>query len=126
MEELKVKVEEYINGLHADYQQKETELKKDDREDEALMEKIKGNIAEVFLTVFNSSYKQVVAQNGGRDELVEKFSKFFGIFIPTWTASLEDAEDEDDFETVYKEKAKISVAKKIQKQFEKFVGESNV
>lgn len=121
MELIKEKVYKLLNGIKEQCEVTESSLKADDRLDEALIEKIKGNIADIFLTVFEVSYKQTTAAGGDAQMLINKFSDFFVKIPATWKASLEDAKEEDDFETIYKEEAKIAMANHIQAEFKKLL-----
>jgi hypothetical protein len=119
MKVIKEKVHELIKNIKNECEAAEDKLKKDNRADEALIEKIRGNIADIFLTVFEVSYKQTEAAGGDTQMLINKFSDFF-IKIPApWRASLDDAKEEDDFETIYKEEAKLAMAERIQTEFKK-------
>lgn len=121
MELIKEKVYKLLNEIKEQCEATENKLKADDRLDEALIEKIRGNIADIFLTVFEVSYKQTIAAGGDAQMLINKFSDFFAKIPATWNASLEDAREEDDFETIYKEEAKIAMAEHIQAEFNKIL-----
>jgi len=125
MEDIKEKVHKLLNGIKEECALAEIKLNEDDRADEALIEKIRGNIAEIFMTVFEVSYKQTISAKGDAQMLINKFSDFFIKIPATWRASLEDAKEEDDFETIYKEEAKIAMATRIQTEFDKIAKAGN-
>lgn len=119
METIKEKVYKMLNGIKAQCEQQESKLKEDERADEALIEKIRANIADIFLTVFNVSYRQTAAAKGDAAMLIDKFNEFFVKLPSPWKESLTEAKENDDFETIYKEEAKIAMAERIQREFEK-------
>lgn len=117
MEQLKNKAAEMLEILKKECDNKEHLYKADNREDEALFEKIKRNIAQIFLSMLGVSYKQTKSAGGNEEMLISKFSKFFDTIPATWKASLEDAKETDDYETVYVEETKIAMADRIKVEF---------
>ena len=126
MEELKSIIAENLETLKAQTKEKEYKLKNDNRGDEALIEKIKANIVDVFLSVLDVSYQQAKQADGDEKYLIEKFNKFFEVIPQNWIESKKQADEKNDFETNYKEDAKIAMAKLIQKVFLSTVEEYNV
>jgi len=126
IESFKNTLADKLADIKKQYQEKEDALKKDSREDEAMFEKIKANIADIYLSVLDLSYEQVKASGGDLETLKERFVSFLDSIPQSWAASLEDANEEDDFETVYKEKAKLKAVEKIKNIFEKTAGGNNV
>ena len=126
MEELKSIIAENLATLKTQTEEKEYRLRDDNRDDEALIEKIKANIVDVFLSVLNVSYQQSRQADGDEKDLIEKFNKFFEVIPENWIESKKQAEERGDFEIIYKEDAKIAMAKLIHKVFLSTVEEYNV
>ncbi|MEX1377784.1 MAG: hypothetical protein AB1Z23_10005 [Eubacteriales bacterium] len=126
MEELKSIIAENLATLKAQTEEKECKLRDDNRDDEALIEKIKANIVDVFLSVLDVSYQQSRQAGGDEKDLIEKFNKFFEVIPENWFESKKQAEERGDFEIIYKEDAKIAMAKLIEKVFLSTVEEYNV
>jgi len=130
MDEIKNKLLENLNAMEKQCKDKAKILKEEDRDDEAIIEKIKTNIIGVFIKVFNISYKQAINQRGDdsqkQSKLIEIYSEWFNKIPANWNASLAEAEEHDDFETIYIEKEKLAMAEKIKEIFLKIVEESNV
>lgn len=76
METIKEKVYKMLKGIKQQCEGREQLLKADNRADEALIEKINANIADIFMSGFDASYHQTKEANGDRDMLINKFSEF--------------------------------------------------
>lgn len=84
------------------------------REDEAVFARIRGNVYDLFATVFSAAVGQ-----GGQDE--EKTKEFFRKKIAqipqSWYTALEQARQHGDDTRAYLEKIKLETAKEIEEMF---------
>lgn len=96
-------------------------LKSEDRSDEAVFERVKLNIYDIYRKMFEAS--QMKVQNQADDKQVETLFKaaflhYFEVIPKNWFESLEEAKANDDFEKVHIEEVKIKTMEQIKTLFE--------
>ncbi|MBN2879964.1 MAG: hypothetical protein JXN65_10110 [Clostridia bacterium] len=123
METLKKEMSDRLKSLQEEFATKHIELKEDSRDDEARIEKIKGNIAGLYNDVLNVSYNQAKAHKGTDEERLQKmvdiYKGFFTKIPAAWEESLQEAKDAGDFEKIYIETEKLKISGKIKDIFDK-------
>jgi len=123
METLKKDMSDRLRSLQEEFAERHIELKEDSRDDEAKIEKIKGNIAGLYNDVLNVSYNQAMAHKGTENEklrrMIDIYKGFFTKIPSSWQESLQQAKDADDYETVYIETEKLKISAKIKDIFDK-------
>ena len=104
----------YFDDSIARCAEQETKLMADDRKDEAVFEKIRANVYDIFRTILG-----VAVQTCGEDS--EKIRDFFMKridHIPTsWRASYEAAKQHNDAAKVQIEEIKLAVVQEIKTEF---------
>ena len=92
------------------------ELNEDGRTDEAIFEKVKVNIYDVFRTVFSVAVKT----GGGDADTVHAFFVKRAEQIPAgWAAALEKAREHDDTVRMQTEQVKLDTIQEIREEFAK-------
>ena len=92
------------------------ELNEDGRSDEAIFEKVKANIYDVFRTVFSVAVKT----GGGDADTVHAFFVKRAEQIPAgWVAALEKAREHDDTVRMQTEQVKLDTVQEIREKFAK-------
>ena len=106
----------YLDAAIARCAEQEKQLMVDDRKDEAVFEKIRANVYNIFRTIIG-----VAVQTCGED--LEKIRDFFWKRIDQipagWKASYEAAKQHDDAEKVQIEEIKLAVVQEIRAEFAK-------
>lgn len=103
----------YFDQRIRDCKTREAALQADHRADEAVFCRIRGNVYEIFRTVFAAGEK-----NGADDErLGEFFLQKLDEIPASWKASLEKARSREDTEKACIEKIKLEAASEIRKTF---------
>lgn len=116
---------EYLNlldGKIAEINKKQMELKKNDFIDESNLEKIKLNIIDIFVKMFNVSYNKVCkANNSNANEVYRKlYETYLGYFEKIPAAWREKAEKDKQFNMTKEyviEEIKIHEMEEIKKSF---------
>ena len=95
-------------------------MKEDARFDEAVFEKVKANVFEIFKTVLDAGVKA----SGGDLTKVEEFFRGKLEQIPeNWHVSLQKAKENDDTAKAYMENIKLEVLGEIQTAFDEIWGQ---
>lgn len=89
-------------------------LQSQDRADEAIFSKIRGNVFDIFQTVFFTSLKT----GGGNEKWAEFFQARLDQIPKNWQASLDNAQAHGDVEKAYIERIKLDTAEEIWEMFE--------
>ena len=96
--------------------QRDRELTADDRQDEAVFEKVKGNIYDNYRTMLGAG----VRIGRGDPAAVKQFFIGWTETIPaSWKAAYEKAKEHDDLARMQIEQVKLDVVHEIREQFEK-------
>lgn len=116
---MKQKIEKftaYLDAAIARCTEQEKTLIADERKDEAIFEKIRANVYNIFLTVFGAALRN-------RDEDPEKVRAFFLKQIEhipaSWKLTYEAAKQHDDTAKAQIEEIKLAVVQEIGKEFTK-------
>lgn len=124
-EQLKVEylgeLQELINVL----KEKSLKLAEEGSEDEAILEKIKGNVVDIFYKLFNVSYRKVCSSEEGREqELLRKLSQqyfnFFNKIPEPWKEKMVKDKEFNMMEEYFKEEIKIKTSEQIKDIFIKY------
>lgn len=113
--------ERWLKEQNEECGKKQKMLFEDDRTDEAVFEKIKANVYDVFSTVLS------VAVRTGKGELneVKQFFLTKTEQIPAnWSTSYAKAKEQDDTEKMQIEAIKLETIEKIKEKFEAVLGEA--
>ena len=108
--------EQYLNLLKRRQEEcalNVSNLIKDDRQDEANLEKVKENIYEVFQTLYHATKKQAKSE----EEFIALYQKRFDTIPANWIKRLELAREHDDIATVVIEEIKLNVVDEIRNSY---------
>ena len=93
---------------------REKELQEDDRKDEAVFEKVRANIYDVFRTWLNIA----VRISKGNEEEVKRFFAERSKQLPdSWTAAYEKAKEHNDAARMQTEQVKLDAAREIMAKY---------
>lgn len=121
MKEKIEKMTNYFENNIASCAKRAKQLLADERSDEAVFEKIKGNIYDIFRTVFSVALQTC---KDDCDAVKDFFDKRL-VQIPTsWAASYEKAAQHNNIAIIQIEKIKLDTVAEIQKTFESIWSES--
>jgi len=106
----------YLDDAISRCTEQEKALIADERKDEAVFEKIRANVYNIFRTVFG-----VAVQNCGEDadKIREFFMKQINHIPASWNASHEAAKQHNDTTKVQIEEIKLAVVQEIKTEFTK-------
>ena len=106
----------YLDDAIAGCAEQEKALVADERKDEAVFEKIRANVYNIFRTVFS-----VAVQNCGEDadKVRKRFMKQIDHIPASWNASYETAKQHNDTAKVQIEEIKLAVVQEIKTEFTK-------
>lgn len=120
-EQLKRVYLEELEALLNVYRQNSIELANNSSEDEAILEKIKMNICDIFFKMFNVSYnkscKNVESEEIELNKLKEAYLDFFEKIPLSWKEKMEKDKSFNMMEEFYKEEIKLEVADKLKRMF---------
>ena len=126
-----MKVENLIEYFTKELKENQKNIKKSiekldssEAKDEAIHEKVRLNIYEIFETLFNTSIKKVYGLHLSEDEvLYESLSKtyleFFTRIPASWRINYEKAKANGDAYNLFLEELKLDTAEKIKDNFTK-------
>lgn len=111
-----------ILSEHKEQVRKEQEqLRLDDRKDEADHVRIKGNIYEIFETLFKTHVNQLTKSSLSEEEkiftLKEQYLKRFETIPKSWISHLEQAREHNDVTNIVIEEIKLKAAEELKEQF---------
>ncbi len=125
MKNLNILIQQYTDLLNDKKEKcklKCHELIKDNREDEADLEKIKLNIYDVFTTLVEATQKQILDKKDIDESL--KYEAFCSAYLQTfdkipqsWIIKLQKAKENNDVINIVIEEAKLSVASELKNIF---------
>lgn len=106
----------YLDAAIARCAEREKALIADERKDEAIFEKIRANVYNIYRTILG-----VAAQNCGGDEgrVREFFMKQIDHIPASWRATYETAKQHNDTAKVQIEEIKLAVVQEIKTEFTK-------
>ena len=107
---------EFFAERIAGCEQRGRELSADERGDEAVNEKVRANIYDVFRTVLSAAVK---AGRGDAKAVRSFFSERLEVIPAGWTASYEKAREHDDAVKMQIEKIKLDAVEEIREYFSK-------
>lgn len=125
-EELKVEYLGELQELTNDLKEKSLKLAEEGSEDEAILEKIKVNVVDIFYKLFNVSYRKVYSSDeDSEQELLRKLSQeYFNFFykIPEpWKEKMVKDKEFNMMEEYFKEEIKIKTSEQIKDIFIKHI-----
>lgn len=120
MEERIEEMSRFFDGRLALCNERSQKLAADGCGDEATFEKVKGNIYEIFRTVFSVARKTCGEDEG---EIRTFFAQRIAQIPSGWVAALEKAKAHQDEERVYLELIKLDVVQDIQEIFSRIWGD---
>ena len=104
-------------------------LMAEDRKDEAIIEKVKLNIYDIFKKMFEASEKQLlrekVPEEQGLDHFFEIYMNYFVRIPKSWHESLEQAKAHQDFEKIHLEEVKLEAMERVKALFEELWKEAH-
>lgn len=110
----------FFAGRISDCRRRESVLMSDDRQDEAVFEKIRANVYDIFRTVLSAAGKKFAAEP-------EKAAEFFLMKleqIPSgWAEALKLAQQHEDAAGAETERIKLSTAEDIRQSFQVIWGQ---
>ena len=106
----------YLDDAIAHCAEQEKALIADERKDEAIFEKIRANVYNIYRTILG-----VAVQNCGEDadKIRERFMKQLEHIPASWNASYEAAKQHNDAAKVQIEEIKLAVVQEIKTEFAK-------
>ena len=112
----------FVNSLMEDYHKKEEELKLDDRKDEAILYRVRGNICDIFLKMVNASVKKIAgmrlaSEYAGMKAFIEDYLTWFEKIPASWKANLALAKQHADIIVVETEEIKLETANLLKSKF---------
>ena len=112
----------YLDAAIARCAEQEKKLIADDRKDEAVFEKIRANVYNIFRSILG-----VAVENCGEDaaKIRDFFLKRIDHIPASWMASYEAAKQHDDTAKVQIEEIKLAVVQEIKAQFTKIWEENS-
>lgn len=118
--------EEYLNELRKlndEFKEKASILQEEGANDEAILEKIKANVCDIFYTIFNVSYKKTVIASNNESEcyknLYTMYNNYFDSISAPWKEKLIKDKENNMFEELYKEQIKLETAASLRELFKK-------
>lgn len=127
--EMKVKefsslIEKRIAGLEGDLRS----LRKDSREDEAVLCKVKINICDIYRKMLSAARKKTDATRLSAEEAEQQFCQEYLNLMKkitsSWKEGLRAAKNASDYRAVLVEEIKLETAVLLEKEFGKVFGES--
>jgi hypothetical protein len=110
-----------LECLLNEYKQNSIGLAENNSEDEAVLEKIKMNICDIFLKMFNVSYnkscRNLVGEEEEMDKLKVTYLDFFEKIPLSWKEKMEKDRAFNMMEEFYKEEIKLETADKLKRMF---------
>lgn len=121
-EQLKVEYLAELQELINDLKEKSLNLAEEGSEDEAILEKIKVNVVDIFYKLFNVSYRKVYSSGeGSEQELFRKLSQeyfnFFNKIPEPWKEKMIKDKEFNMMEEYFKEEIKIKTSEQIKDIF---------
>ena len=112
----------YLDAAIARCAEQEKALTADERKDEAVFEKIRANVYNIYRTILG-----VAVQNcgGDADKMREFFMKQINHIPASWNASYETAKQHNDTAKVQIEEIKLAVVHEIRAEFTKIWEENS-
>ena len=112
----------YLDAAMARCAEQEKKLIADERKDEAVFEKIRANVYNIFRSVLD-----VAVQNCGEDadKIRDFFMKRIELIPASWNASYEAARQHDDTAKMQIEEIKLAVVREIRAEFTKIWEENS-
>ena len=106
----------YLDAAIARCAEQEKALIADERKDEAIFEKIRANVYNIFHTILG-----VAVQNGGEDadKIRERFMQQIEHIPASWKSSYDAAKQHNDTAKVQVEEIKLAVVEEIKTEFTK-------
>ena len=114
------RLDAWLRERKDDSDHRSAELREAGRSDEAILERIHGNVFGIFASVLQAAQKNVDGEDGQRAFFERSLAN-----IPTsWRVALDAAIAKDDAIEIAKEEAKLSALKEIEDAYGKFAGEA--
>lgn len=110
------RVNDYLADEYAHCLSREAELNADGRRDEAVFSRIRGNVFDIFRTVFSAA---VSAAGDDCESIPGLFSDRLESIPKSWQASLEKAEAHADIEKAHIERVKLDAAAELAAEIER-------
>lgn len=127
-EQLKGEYLKEITVLIDGWKENASRLKKQESMDEAILENIKVNVAEIFYKMFivsyNKSCKNVLAEEEELKNLHDAYLAFFDKIPAPWKVKAEKDKQHNMMEEFYKEQIKLETADKVKDLFVKYYKKS--
>ena len=101
-------LQKFLNEQAEACKARATSLTTDNRQDEAVFEKIRGNVFEIFTAVLNAARKQ--------SDPVDFFRRQLTAIPANWEAALEKAEAHGDEAKAHTERIKLDAVRAIREQ----------
>lgn len=117
----------YVNELITEYDRSAAALKANDREDEAILYKVRANICDIFYKMVNASEKKVAALkiSDEAEQSIKFYEDYLNWFVKiNWDVNLEQALKHNDPIKAKTEEVKIETANLLKKKFLELAGES--
>ncbi len=117
-------IEKRITGLEANLQS----LRKDSREDEAVLCKVKMNICDIYRKMLPVARKKVDAVSTLSVEekdlrFCQEYLNLMKKITSSWSEGLQAAQKAGDYRAVLVEETKLETAKQLEEEFRKVFGE---
>lgn len=107
-------IEQFLNNIIGETKKSEKKFLDESKKDEAVFEKIKGNVADIYFKMINVSLKK---SKGNYDKFVEAYIDYLNKISTPWKENLEKAEAHNAFEEAAIEKIKLDVWENIKSKF---------
>lgn len=117
--ELKKEYFTYVEKIKNEYEVNRLHLISDQCMDEAIIEKIKGNVCEIFMTLFNATERKTkeVNDNIEYETFCQEYIKTFEKIPRSWREKLEKDKENQFYDEVLKEESKLMVVGLLKTKF---------
>jgi hypothetical protein len=117
----------FVNGLMSEYDNKVKSLKADNREDEAILYKVRLNICDIFCKMAEAADRKVTAMKLSEEEdqtrtFNREYLEWFEKIPANWKTNLELARKHNDVIIVSTEEIKLETAELLRGRFLDYAG----
>jgi hypothetical protein len=128
MMDMKMKeMSSFIGNRMAEYEENFRSLRKDSREDEAVLCRVRINICGIYRNMLPVALKRVQASSLSIEEREQQFCREYLNLMKkitsNWHEGLLAAQKADDYTAIAIEETKLETAKQIEEEFKKVFGE---
>ncbi len=125
MKNIEITIKQYLEAINEKKEkckQNSGILTKDNRKDEADLEKIKLNIYDIFTTLLSAAQKAIlkkeyIDEDAKHEAFCNEYLKSFAKIPMSWKTKLEKAKENNDVINIVIEETKLSIASELKNTF---------